>query len=79
MSETSFGFLLLGSVGAVGFALSIGTLAAMLRYRRTGTFPGHDDTHVLDRGDWTKLWLRVVGGIVLGLWGVWAVIRAGVF
>lgn len=78
MSDTSFGFLILGSVGAVGFALAFGTLAAMLNYRRTGSFPGHDEGQVLSRRDWTKLWVRVVLGIGVGIYGVDVVIRSGV-
>ncbi len=78
MSETSFGFLILGSIGAVGFALAIGTLAAMLSYRRTGAFPGHEPGQVLSQRDWTKLWIRVVLGIGVGIYGVYVVIRSGV-
>ena len=79
MSETSFGFLILGSIGAVGFALAFGTLAAMFNYRRTGSFPGHEPGQVVTQRDWTKLWIRVVLGIAVGIYGVYVVIRAGVF
>lgn len=78
MSETSFGFLILGSIGAVGFALAFGTLAAMGNYRRTGSFPGHEPGHVLTRREWIKLWARVVGGVAVGIYGVIVVIRSGV-
>ena len=36
VSETSFGFLMLGVLAAAGFALLVGTLGAMATYRRTG-------------------------------------------
>lgn len=78
MSDTSFGFLILGSIGAVGFALAFGTLAAMGSYRRTGAFPGHEPGQVLSRGDWAKLWARVIGGVAVGIYGVIVVIRSGV-
>ena len=35
--------LLVGLVGAVGLALLVGTVAALVTYRRTGTFPGWPD------------------------------------
>lgn len=35
--------LLVGLIGAVGLALLIGTLAALVTYRRSGTFPGWPD------------------------------------
>lgn len=36
-------FLAVGGLGATGAALSLGTLAALVRYRRTGTLPGQDE------------------------------------
>lgn len=33
-------FLLVGGLGAVGAAMSLGTLAALVRYRSTGELPG---------------------------------------
>lgn len=78
MSDTSFGFLILGSIGAVGFALAVGTLAAMGRYRRTGSFPGHEPGQVLEQRDWVKLWARVIGGTAIGIYGVYVVVRSGV-
>lgn len=35
-------FLLVGGLGAVGAAMSLGTLAALVRYRSTGELPGDD-------------------------------------
>lgn len=78
MSETSFGFLLFGSVGAVGAALAFGTLAAMLRYRRTGSFPGHEPGQQLPTGDWVKLWVRVVLGLGVAAYGAYVVAESGV-
>lgn len=42
MVPTSYTELFIFLVGAVGAALALGTGAALLRFRRTGTFPGHD-------------------------------------
>ncbi len=64
-------FLLVGTAGAIGAALALGTMAAILRYRRTGAFPGADGGQVEPtRGQVVGLWVRVaVGGAVF----VWAV------
>lgn len=40
MTPTSYTELFIFLVGAVGAALAVGTGAALLRYRRTGRFPG---------------------------------------
>lgn len=47
----SWVFLLVGGLGAVGAALSLGTLAAWIRYERTGEVPGHEATAEGDDGD----------------------------
>jgi hypothetical protein len=78
VSETSFGFLLFGSVGAVGAALAFGTLAALLRYHRTGAFPGHEPGEVVSRGKYVGLWIRVVGGLALAIYGAYIVAESGV-
>jgi hypothetical protein len=78
VSETSFGFLFFGSIGAIGAALAFGTLAALLRYHRTGAFPGHEPGEVITRGKYVRLWLRVVIGLVVAAYGVYVVDRAGV-
>jgi hypothetical protein len=78
VSETSFGFLFFGSIGAIGAALAFGTLAALLRYHRTGAFPGHEPGEVITRSKYVRLWLRVVGGLVVAAYGVYVVDRSGV-
>lgn len=79
MGETSWSFLLLGSLTAVGAALALGTLAAILRYHRTGAFPGDEERETADvRGRLVALWVRVALGVVLTGVGVWALQRAGV-
>jgi hypothetical protein len=78
VSETSWGFLLFGSVGAVGAALAFGTLAALLRYHRTGAFPGHEPGEVITRGRYVRLWLRVVVGLAVAAYGVYVVDASGV-
>lgn len=79
MGETSWAFLLVGSFAALGAAMAAGTLAALLRYRRTGTFPGSDTPAVPSRGKVIALWIRVVVGVVLTIVGVIAIQRAGLF
>lgn len=44
MVPTSYTELFIFLVGAVGAALFFGTGAALLRFRRTGAFPGEDPT-----------------------------------
>jgi hypothetical protein len=78
VSDTSFLFLLLGSLGAVGAALAVGTLAALLRYHRTGAFPGHEPGEEVGRRKYVTLWVRVAVGIVLTIYGIAVVQRAGV-
>lgn len=78
MSETSFGFLFFGSIGAIGAALAAGTLAALVRYHRTGAFPGHDPGEVVSRGKYARLWLRVVLGVLVAIYGVYVVAESGV-
>lgn len=77
MGETSWAFLIVGSFAAVGAAMAIGTLAALVRYRRTGTFPGSEAVAELPRRRLVALWLRVVVGVVLTIVGVIALVRAG--
>jgi hypothetical protein len=77
LGETSWTFLLVGSFAAVGAALAVGTLLAILRYHRTGVFPGREEAG----GDVTTvqlvaLWVRVGIGVVLAAIGVWALVRA---
>lgn len=83
MGETSWAFLLVGTFAAVGAAMAFGTLAALLRYHRTGAFPGVEptleDTGVLPRSRLVALWVRVGVGAVLAVVGIWAIVRAGIF
>lgn len=78
MSETSWGFLFFGSIGAVGAAMAVATLAALLRYHRTGAFPNQEPGDVVTRGKYVRLWLRVVLGALIAAYGVYIVDRAGV-
>ncbi|HSK23227.1 MAG TPA: hypothetical protein VK906_08630 [Egicoccus sp.] len=77
MSELSWGFLLVGSFAAVGAAMAVGTLAALLRYRRTGEFPGATPDAPVTRGRLTALWVRVGVGLVLAGIGIVALVDRG--
>ncbi len=79
VGETSWAFLLVGSFAAVGAAMAIGTLAALLRYHRTGVFPGSEDGSPVPPSRITALWLRVGLGVVLTVIGVVAIDRAGIW
>lgn len=63
-------FLLVGTFGAVGAALAVGTAAALLRYHRTGEFPGGDAGHGVARSRLGWLWVRVVLGAAIAAWAV---------
>jgi hypothetical protein len=79
VGETSWTFLLIGSFAAVGAALAIGTLGAIVRYHRTGRFPGEEEASAepLAPGRLLALWVRVGLGLVLTAIGIWALGRAG--
>ena len=77
MGETSWAFLLVGSFAAVGAAMAVGTLAALLRYHRTGVFPGAEDGEV-PQSRLIALWARVGIGVVLTIMGIIAIDRAGI-
>jgi hypothetical protein len=77
MSDPSWGFLLVGSFAAVGAAMALGTLAALLRYRRTGEFPGVSADQPVSRRRITALWIRVGVGVVLTAIGVVALVDRG--
>ena len=79
MGDTSWAFLLVGSFAAVGAAMALGTLAALLRYHRTGVFPGADEGTEVPSSRITALWLRVGIGVVLTVIGVVAIDRAGIW
>jgi hypothetical protein len=78
MGDSSWTFLLVGSFAAVGAALTVGTLAALWRHHRTGTFPGSDELVELTAQRRLMLWLRVGVGLALTLAGVEALRRTGI-
>jgi hypothetical protein len=78
VGETSWLFLLIGTFAALGAAMAFGTLVAIMRYHRTGTFPGSDTPGELPPGRLTSLWVRVVIGLVLLAFGIYWIDRAGV-
>ena len=77
MGETSWLFLIVGSFAALGAAMAFGTLAALIRYHRTGAFPGTDEPAQLSTGRLVSLWSRVGVGFVLTAIGIVAIERAG--
>lgn len=62
-------FLLVGTFGAVGAALAVGTAAALVRYHRTGDFPGAEGGPIA-RSRLVGLWLRVVVGAAIAAYAV---------
>ena len=77
MGETSWTFLLVGSVAAVGAALTVGTLLALLRYHRTGVFPGREEAGgEVTSNQLVALWVRAGLGVVIAVVGVWGLIAA---
>jgi hypothetical protein len=78
MGDTSWAFLIVGSFAALGAALAAGTVAALVRHRRTGTMPGSDEPVELTPRRRVLLWLRVVVGLVLTFVGVEALRRLGI-
>jgi undecaprenyl pyrophosphate phosphatase UppP len=79
VGESSWGFLLVGSFAALGAAMAVGTLAAIVRYHRTGVFPGADTAQEpteVTRSRLLALWVRVAVGVVLTLVGI-AALRGG--
>lgn len=79
VGETSWAFLLVGSFAAVGAAMAVGTAAALVRYHRTGEFPGVEgDGDAVPSRRIAALWARVVVGVVLTIIGIVAIDRAGI-
>ncbi len=78
MGENSWIFLLVGSFAAVGAAMALGTVAALVRYHRTGVFPGAEGSTELPQRRLVALWARVVVGVVLTIIGVIALDRVGI-
>lgn len=60
-------FLLVGGFGAVGAAMALGTVAALIRYHRSGAWPGQEDTADVTTGRLVGLYLRVIVGLVLAV------------
>ena len=70
-------FLLVGTFGAVGAAWAVGTGAALLRYHRTGEFPGADEDGRIGRSRLVALWLRVVVGAAIAAFAAYDLTAAG--
>lgn len=69
----SWQFLLFGTVGAVGAAMALGTIAALARYRRTGAFPGQEEAaDPPSRGQVLGLYARIAVGLLFAASGAWA-------
>ncbi len=74
----SWQFLIVGSFAAVGAAMALGTLAALVRYHRTGQLPREDGSDApASRGQLVGLWVRVVVGAGIAVYGVLSLSRAG--
>ncbi len=67
MLDGMWTFLLVGGFGAIGAAMALGTVAALVRYHRTGAWPGTDDTADVTTGRLVGLYLRVIVGTVLAV------------
>jgi len=78
MGDSSWTFLIVGSFAALGAAMAVGTIAALARYRRTGTMPGSGEQVELSPGRLRVLYLRIVVGLVLTGMGVEALRRVGI-
>ncbi|MCC5949722.1 MAG: hypothetical protein JJT89_14820 [Nitriliruptoraceae bacterium] len=79
MGENSWLFLIVGTFAAVGAAMALGTLAALVRYHRTGIFPGAEAAAEVSSRRVTALWIRVGVGVVLTIIGVVAIVQTGIF
>lgn len=66
--DSTWTFLLVGGFGAVGAAMAVGTAAALLRYHRTGEWPGRDDRADVTTGRLVGLYARVVVGAGLAIY-----------
>ena len=67
MLDGMWTFLLVGGFGAIGAAMALGTLAALVRYHRTGAWPGAGDAADVTTGRLVGLYLRVIVGTVLAV------------
>ena len=77
MLDAMWQFLLVGGFGAVGAALAVGTGAALLRWYRTGTWPGQDPDQEVSTGRIVGLWLRVVIGAAIAGYAVVSLSNSG--
>lgn len=60
----------------VGAALALGTGAALVRYRRTGSFPGQEEGQ---SASVTSAWVKFGLGLGLLVWGLATLDAAGLF
>lgn len=70
-------FLVVGTFGAVGAAMAVGTMAALVRYRRTGQWPGHEDHAEVTTARLVGLYLRIVVGLALAGYATVSLADAG--
>lgn len=63
-------------VGAIGAALAVGTGLALLRYWRTGRFPGQPEGA---DASLVSAWVKLGLGAAMVVWGVATLDRAGMF
>lgn len=77
MLDGMWQFLLVGSFGAVGAALAIGTGAALFRWYRSGEWPGQGQDAEITTGRIVGLWLRVLVGVGVAGYAVMSLSQDG--
>lgn len=70
-------FMLVGTFGAVGAAMAVGTTVALVRYHRTGQWPGREHGAEVTRARLAGLYLRVVVGLALTVYALVSLSDAG--
>lgn len=65
--DGSWTFLLVGGFGAIGAAMALGTMAALVRYHRSGVWPGQEGADDVTTRRLVGLYLRVIVGVVLAI------------
>lgn len=75
--EGMWTFIVVGTFGAVGAAMAVGTVAALVRYRRTGQWPGHEEGTDVTTGRLVGLYLRIVVGLALAVYATISLSDAG--
>lgn len=70
-------FLLVGTLGAVGAAMAVGTTAALVRYHRFGQWPGRGDGADVTTGRLVGLYARVVVGLAVAVYAFISLADAG--